>query len=93
MNFDRLWEAAVRPAIDRAGYEPVRANEDIGALIITEMIERLAMVRRLERFSLVGTNGNCAGVYGSANTCSDSLLPRPFDAATTATYCLPFRPE
>ncbi len=29
---------------------------------------------------------------GSANTCSDSLLPCPFVAATTATYCLPFRP-
>src|ERR1017187_9711937 len=43
VNFDRLWEAALRPAIDKAGYEPVRANEDIGALIINEMIERLAI--------------------------------------------------
>jgi tetratricopeptide (TPR) repeat protein len=43
INFDRLWEAALRKAIDAAGYEPVRANEDIGALIITEMIERLAI--------------------------------------------------
>ena len=43
VNFDRLWEAALRPAIDQAGYEPVRANEDIAALIITEMIERLAI--------------------------------------------------
>lgn len=43
VNFDRLWDAALRPAIDKAGYEPVRANEDIGALIITEMIERLAI--------------------------------------------------
>lgn len=43
VNFDRLWDAALRPAIDNAGYEPVRANEDIGALIINEMIERLAI--------------------------------------------------
>ena len=43
VDFDRLWEAALRPAIDKAGYEPVRANEDIGALIISEMIERLAI--------------------------------------------------
>jgi hypothetical protein len=43
VSFDRLWEAALRPAIDAAGYEPVRANEDIGGLIITEMIERLAI--------------------------------------------------
>jgi tetratricopeptide (TPR) repeat protein len=43
IDFDRLWAAALRPAIDQAGYEPVRANEDVGALIITEMIERLAI--------------------------------------------------
>jgi tetratricopeptide (TPR) repeat protein len=43
VNFDRLWDAALRPAIDKAGYDPVRANEDVGALIITEMIERLAI--------------------------------------------------
>lgn len=43
IDFDRLWEAALRPAIHQAGYEPVRANEDIGALIITEMLERLAI--------------------------------------------------
>ena len=43
VDFDRLWEAALRPAIDQAGYEPVRANEDIGALIIEEMIQRLAI--------------------------------------------------
>jgi hypothetical protein len=43
IDFIRLWEAALRPAIDKAGYEPVRANEDIGALIIGEMIERLAI--------------------------------------------------
>jgi tetratricopeptide (TPR) repeat protein len=43
VDFDRLWEAALRPAIDKAGYEPVRANEDIGALIIEQMIERLAI--------------------------------------------------
>src|SRR5580693_3267163 len=43
VDFNRLWEKALRRAIDQAGYEPVRANEDIGALIIEEMIERLAI--------------------------------------------------
>src|SRR4051812_27385088 len=43
VDFDRLWERALRPAIINAGYDPVRANEDVGALIITEMIERLAI--------------------------------------------------
>ena len=43
VNFDRLWEAALRPAIVQAGYDPVRASEDMGALIIIEMLERLAI--------------------------------------------------
>src|SRR6476620_7305107 len=43
VDVDLLWEGALRPAISNAGYDPVRANEDIGALIISEMIERLAI--------------------------------------------------
>jgi hypothetical protein len=44
VNFDHLWQVALRPAIeDDLGYEPVRADEDLGALIIHEMIERLAI--------------------------------------------------
>jgi Tetratricopeptide Repeats-Sensor len=43
INFDRLWQAAIRPAIEALGYSPVRADEDLGALIIQEMIERLAI--------------------------------------------------
>ena len=43
VDFKRLWERAFRPAIDKAGFEPVLAREDIGALIISEMIERLAI--------------------------------------------------
>ncbi len=41
INFDRLWEAGIRPAIEALGYEAVRADQDIGALIIHEMLERL----------------------------------------------------
>jgi tetratricopeptide (TPR) repeat protein len=43
VNFDRLWEAAIEPTIDKLGYDPVRADQDLGALIIHEMIERLAI--------------------------------------------------
>ena len=43
IDFNRLWTAALSPAIEKAGYEPVRADHDIGALIINEMIERLAI--------------------------------------------------
>ncbi len=41
INFDRLWEKALLPVIKELGYEPVRADQDVGALIIHEMLERL----------------------------------------------------
>ena len=41
IDFDALWDRAFRPAIESLGYEPVRADQDIGALIIHEMLERL----------------------------------------------------
>ncbi len=43
VDFDRLWEAALKPAIQELEYEAVRADQDLGALIIQEMIERLAI--------------------------------------------------
>jgi tetratricopeptide (TPR) repeat protein len=43
VNFDRLWDLALRPAIEKLGYEPVRADQDLGPMIIIEMIERLAL--------------------------------------------------
>lgn len=41
VNFDALWEKALRPVIEALGYQPVRADQDLGALIIKEMLERL----------------------------------------------------
>lgn len=41
VNFDELWNKAIKPAIESLGYRAVRADEDRGALIIVEMIERL----------------------------------------------------
>lgn len=43
INFNSLWEKAYAPAIRALGYDAVRADEDAGALIIHEMIERLAI--------------------------------------------------
>ncbi len=43
INFDALWERVYEPALVRLGYEPVRADRDIGALIINDMIQRLAI--------------------------------------------------
>lgn len=43
IDFDALWEKAFLPAIEAMGYQPVRADQDLGALIIQEMLERLAL--------------------------------------------------
>lgn len=41
INFDALWEKALLPAIETLGYRPVRADQDLGGLIIQDMLERL----------------------------------------------------
>jgi hypothetical protein len=41
VDFDGLWEKALLPAIEELGYEPVRADQDLGAMIVRDMIERL----------------------------------------------------
>ena len=42
IDFDALWDKAYRPAIEDAGYTPVRADFDVGSVIVKDMIERLA---------------------------------------------------
>jgi len=41
VDFDALWNRALVPAIAELGYDPVRADQDTGAAIILEMLERL----------------------------------------------------
>ena len=41
LNFNSLWEKAICPTLEELGYQPVRADQDLGALIIQEMLERL----------------------------------------------------
>ena len=41
IDFNALWDRAYAPMIKELGYNPVRADQDVGALIITQMIERL----------------------------------------------------
>jgi hypothetical protein len=43
VDFDALWERIYDPILRDIGYAPVRADQDVGALIITEMIQRLAL--------------------------------------------------
>ena len=41
IDFNALWDRAYAPVIKSLGYDPVRADQDTGALIINQMIERL----------------------------------------------------
>lgn len=41
IDFDALWDRVYVPVIEALGYEAVRADQDTGALIIGEMLERL----------------------------------------------------
>lgn len=41
VDFDELWERALRPAIAELGFMPVRADIDPGSLVMKDMIERL----------------------------------------------------
>lgn len=41
IDFNALWDRGYVPVIKDLGYEPVRADQDTSALIISEMLERL----------------------------------------------------
>jgi tetratricopeptide (TPR) repeat protein len=41
VDFNRLWDRAYLPVVQQLGYEAVRADQDTGSLIITQMLERL----------------------------------------------------
>src|SRR4051794_34466345 len=43
VDFDALWERVYRPVLEERGYAAVRADRDLGALVISEMIQRLAL--------------------------------------------------
>jgi MAP3K TRAFs-binding domain len=41
IDFNALWDRGYVPTIKALGYEPVRADQDTGGLIISQMLERL----------------------------------------------------
>src|SRR5215211_263934 len=43
VDFDELWHRVYLPVLTEMGYEAVRADRDVGALIISEMVQRLAL--------------------------------------------------
>jgi len=43
IDFDALWERVYKPMLSELGYVPIRADGDVGALILTEMLQRVAL--------------------------------------------------
>jgi hypothetical protein len=71
INFDALWDRALRPAIEALGYDPVRADQDIGALIIHEMLERLYF-SDLVLAEMTIPNGNVYYEVGIRHACKST---------------------
>ena len=96
IDFNALWDRAFAPAIARLGYEPVRADQDTGALIVTQMIERIYFAD-LVLADMTIPNGNVyyeVGVRHAAQKRGCVLLAadwskRLFDAAQLRTVTYP----
>jgi MAP3K TRAFs-binding domain len=43
IDFDTLWFRVYRPVLQDLGYQPARADADVGSLIVTAMIQRLVL--------------------------------------------------
>ncbi|PRX52740.1 uncharacterized protein DUF4071 [Nonomuraea fuscirosea] len=43
VDFDLLWERVHEPLLTELGYRAIRADSDLGALVIVQMIQRLAL--------------------------------------------------
>ena len=57
IDCDALWDRAFRPALDDLGYLPIRADAEVGAVIVKDMLERLALAD-LVLADLTLPNGN-----------------------------------
>jgi hypothetical protein len=71
IDFDALWNKALAPLIDELGYEPVRADQDTGAAIILEMLERLYF-SDLVVADMTLPNGNVYYEVGIRHACKAS---------------------
>ena len=43
LDCDALWDRAFRPALGNLGYLPIRADMEVGTVIVKDMLERLAL--------------------------------------------------
>lgn len=57
IDCDALWDRAFHPALEELGYLPIRADAEIGSVIVKDMLERLALAE-LVLADLTLPNGN-----------------------------------
>lgn len=57
LNFDALWDKALRPALEDLGYLAIRADIEMGTVIVKDMLERLALAE-LVLADMTLPNGN-----------------------------------
>ena len=70
IDFNALWDRGYVPAIKALGYEPVRADQDVGALIINQMLERLYFAD-LILADMTIPNGNVYYEVGVRHACKE----------------------
>src|SRR5215469_4756798 len=70
IDFDALWDRAFKPAIEKLGYDAVRADQEVGSLIINEMLERLYF-SDLVLADMTIPNGNVYYEVGVRHACRD----------------------
>lgn len=68
IDFNALWDRAFVPAINALGYEPVRADQESGSLIVNEMLERL-FLSDLVLADMTLPNGNVYYEVGIRHAC------------------------
>jgi hypothetical protein len=87
IDFNALWDNGYVPVIKGLGYEPVRADQDTGGLIISQMLERLYFAD-LVLADMTIPNGNVyyeVGIRQPAHGPPDDRDPRtkwPHSAST-----------
>ena len=68
IDFDALWLKALEPVLRELGYEPVRADQDLGASILHEMLERLYFADMVLA-DMTTPNGNVYYELGVRHAC------------------------
>ena len=68
VDFDALWAAVHKPVLENLGFTAVRADADTGAMIIKQMIQRLALADVvIADITLANANVFCSTTYARAS--------------------------